>query len=609
MTHSRCPKTLVLLAAFASAVSADAKRQGDPAPEPCRGGRFINCEAIVGDGDNICKAVFEHAGNIADRAIEITACSRHLATVSIPSCGTVRARLSVRKNKTQLATKWLKCSGFEGRVKLTGRMRRATCGAFKGRLLHSNGKQRVTVVRSAQSRCGDKIVDPFRDEQCDTGPGCDSTCQGPATGGTGAFGIVLANGLQKMYLPQVDRNTAGHGVVAVVDVGVPGGGGSAGTPALITDIDLGTPDQATATGGNSGIIVATSTESRTVWFIDPKTDKVTGTLTLDDTFRKTYRSGGLTPGAAEGAFVTGVAVAGGQAILSVWNGFALVDLAARTITGSIIAAPSENFGFDGSASLIIAPFYACGNNQPLAICGTYVTRDGEPITDGLNIIDLADHKVYTVQDQDEAGDPTKPLGDEPDAAAADPALNVAVVTPEGRTGPNSGPLRIFTLAQAKFDREVGIVTAPRKLAAVPGGLRLTGVAIETMRHYAFLEQEFADGVGVLKLDDFLSDRASLVTATMPVRPDANPWTNMGDPHGIAVTTGLDGDQSLGFLVDIERRWVARVDLAKFAGGGQNLKAAVTFLDARTPRPILPALLCKDLVAAASGRGATGPGSL
>ena len=49
---------------------------------------------------------------------------------------------------------------------------------------------------------------------------------------------------------------------------------------------------------------------------------------------------------------------------------------------------------------------------------------------------------------------------------------------------------------------------------------------------------------------------------------------------IAVSTGLDGDRSLGFLVESKRRWVARVDLQTLASGGP-VGLATTFLDART----------------------------
>jgi hypothetical protein len=80
---------------------------------------------------------------------------------------------------------------------------------------------------------------------------------------------------------------------------------------------------------------------------------------------------------------------------------------------------------------------------------------------------------------------------------------------------------------------------------------------------------------------------------MPPRPSPpEAWTNLGDPHGIAVTTGLADGRAVGFVVDAGHRWVGRVDLAKLLTlkGSTNAlltaaqtEPAVTMLDARTPR--------------------------
>ncbi|TMB50148.1 MAG: hypothetical protein E6J50_06395 [Chloroflexi bacterium] len=423
---------------------------------------------------------------------------------------------------------------------------------------------------------------------------------------------MTTNGLQKMYLPLPDRNEFGHGAIAVVDIGAPGNA-MAEVPALITDIDLGTPDRATATGGNTDVVVATSTESRTVWFIDPRTDTIIDTLPLDRDLGRSHFSGNSAD-SADGAFVTGVAIdsspcsastprcaLGSRAILSVWNGFTLVDLASRTIVGSIVVPPSENFGFDGVARRIIAPFYDCGasrdaRRQKLGICANYVTPDGRVITQGLNIVDLTDGTVYTLQDQT-APEPTMPLGRNPDSAAADPLLQLIVVASE-----EDDDVNVLNLAEATFDRATRTVTAPRKSASVTEVPRLTGVAIEQTHHYAFLEEEGnrpedpGNGIAVLKLDDFLAGKASLVVTKMQL-PGGQAWRNMGDPHGVAVSTGLDGDRPLGFLVESKRRWVARVDLQTLASGGP-VGLATTFLDARTKGiTSAPVVRCSSALAA------------
>ncbi len=123
----------------------------------------------------------------------------------------------------------------------------------------------------------------------------------PAPGGTGAFGIITIAGHQKMYLPQPNSFSAtGNAMIAVVDVGL-AGSGVQGAPALLTTIDLGTPDYVTATGGDDTIVLGVSTDNARVYFIDPNTDKVTKSITLDASYGKSSFSGG-------GGYVTGVAV-------------------------------------------------------------------------------------------------------------------------------------------------------------------------------------------------------------------------------------------------------------------------------------------------------------
>jgi hypothetical protein len=62
---------------------------------------------------------------------------------------------------------------------------------------------------------------------------------------------------------------------------------------------------------------------------------------------------------------------------------------------------------------------------------------------------------------------------------------------------------------------------------------------------------------------------------------------MGDPHGVAVTTGISNGRSVGFVVTYDTQWVGRVDLATFAGlpspdgvDVSDMSSAVTFLAAK-----------------------------
>ena len=433
----------------------------------------------------------------------------------------------------------------------------------------------------------------------------------PAAGGSGAFGIVTVNGVQKMYLPlQSGDPTSGNGLLAVVNVGL-AGAGTAGAPALITNIDLGSPDFATATGGNSSIVIAASITANKVWFINPQTDALTKTITLDDSYGRSSFSGG-------GGFVTGIAVdtANNRAILSVWNGFAIVDLGSMTITANISAPPSENFGFDSVNQRILAPFYDCSGSVgldggPPAACNNVFGPDGTTVmSSGLTVIDLKDNNtVYTYEDPnatDSSGSPipNTPLGSDPDSAAADPTTQQVVVPAE-----HDGYENVLDFSKAVFNKTNHTVTAPHITIQNIG---LEGVAVEYNKHLAFFEGEGSDQVAVTSLSSIatipnteadggdLQAALSTPLATMPTTPQtatASPgdWSNLGDPHGIAVTTGLADGHAVGFVVSGDYNWVARIDLEAMAqipvvdaGDTQTqpitqaqMAPVVTFLDATT----------------------------
>ncbi|MES1165505.1 MAG: hypothetical protein ABUR63_07105 [Verrucomicrobiota bacterium] len=414
----------------------------------------------------------------------------------------------------------------------------------------------------------------------------------PAPGGSGAFGVVTIAGHQKMYLPQPGTLTAGgNATIAVVDVGL-AGQGVQGAPALLKLIDLGTSDAATATGGDASVVIAVSTDNRTVTFIDPTTDTVTKSILLDASYGLSDFSGG-------GGYVTGVAVdsPNQRAYLSVWDGFAIVDLSSKTVTATIPVPPSENFGFDSVNQRILAPFYDCvsatdpGTFLPPPFCGNFKDQSGKVMTDGLNVIDLLDdNAVYTYQDP-QALSPTAPLGDEPDSVAADPATGQIVVPSEG-----NAVEYVVDLSQATFDKAHKSVTAPHIAIDASNADELTGVAIEPTSHIAFFESEYGPDMGAADLTTETAAAPSYVHAPVPGLPDGTAWTNLFDPHGIAVTIGLIGGHPVGFLVSSDYHWVARVDLTMLlalpttagSAAGQlevaDATAAVTFLDVTTPAP-------------------------
>jgi len=412
------------------------------------------------------------------------------------------------------------------------------------------------------------------------GGGGDGSVTGVAAGGTGAFGIVTVNGKQKMYLPAGTDPTSGDGIVAVVDVGVPGNGVT-GAPALITTIDLGTTAAATATGGDSTTVIAVSTDNNNVWFIDPTTDTLKKTIQLDSTYGQSGFSGG-------GGYVTGAAVdsANHRAILSVWNGFALVDLGSQAITTVIQAPPSENFGFDSVHQRIVAPFYDCSTSQANGMapssCNTPMAGDAGVQPAGLSVIDLSDNTVYTYEDFS-ASDPASPLGDEPDSASADPSTQIYVVPDEG-----AGVENVLDFSRATFDKAAKTVTAPHVILT---GFGLEGVAVEPTNHLGFWEGEDSSNVAVVDLLQANAGNQGWVGGVMPSLPAGGNFTTLGDPHGIAVTTSIIDGSSVGFLVDMGMQWVARVDLKKMqsleqadasvTAGTTQMQGVVTYLDATT----------------------------
>ncbi len=581
LTGARTTAVSVFAAMLLLSSGTGQAKRSRPHPPPCPGGHFASRSGVI-FGDDVA---------VETRSFDLTPCPRAGdALVRLPSCGTLPVKLWTNARGTRLLTRgnhnWAPCGTYGARVKLSGLVNAPACTAFRGTLLQRAIGDPVKIIHATRSECGNRIIDPG--EECDGGPGCDADCHADA-GGTGAFSVVTVHGTRKMYLPlpAKDRNAANHGVIAVVDAGVPGRGASQAAPALITDIDLGSSDVATATAGNSEVVVATSTSSTTVWIIDPSVDQVVRTFSVPA--GTSHFSGG------EG-IVSGVAVdsAHHRAILSLSNGFALVDLndprPDDVVRGVDEAGfvPSENFGFDAIADRIVAPYYGS--------------------TAGLALFDLEDPdgpRRYEVHDPDAMN---LPFGERPDSAAADPVLGLVVVAEE------AGPIHVVDVGHADRDHgtgTVGTIAAHQKV--VPIDLpHLTGVAIDRIRHLAFFEEEGNvtdddknSGVGVLDLakatqDDVRSYEPKLVTARMPDRPDHQRWRNLGDPHGIAITTGSAGNTPLGFVVDDGTQphdtnpartvMVARIDLEKLASAGK-LDEAVAFLDPRRPVTTRPQVVC------------------
>jgi hypothetical protein len=411
----------------------------------------------------------------------------------------------------------------------------------------------------------------------------DATSYPPSAGSSGAFGVVTVNGKQKLYLPSNTQTTAGNATIAAVDVGVVGSGIS-GAPALVHSIDLGTTNVATCTGGLSTMIVAASTASNDVWFINPATDVVVNHINLPSTYGQSQFSSG-------GGYVTGIAADAALdiAILAVWNGYAIVDLGTQTITKVIQAPPGENFGYDSLHHFIYAPFYDCAssvaNGMAPASCNTpMVPEGGGVMASGLSVIDLSDDSVYTYEDYG-AMDPTIPVGSEPDSAGVDPTTQIVIVPAENENYEN-----FIDFSKATFDKSTLTVTAPHVLLT-NGGFEDEGVAIEPTTHIAFWEGEGSTDVAAANSVLAMSGDQGYVDGTMPGLPGGGGFGNLGDPHGIAVSTSIINGKPVGFVVDSGLQWVARIDLtglqalemgeAGITPTAGQMNAVVTYLDSTT----------------------------
>jgi len=461
-----------------------------------------------------------------------------------------------------------------------------TCGSGNGASAGADAGSDVVVDTSALDT-----------STADTGGPKDAPGEGesglgsfpPTAGNSGAFGVVTVGTKQKMYLPVFTLGDAGHAVIAVVDVGIAGMGVS-GAPALITTIDLGTTNHATTTGGDPTAIVAASTDSTDVWFIDPTTDTLVKHINLDSTY-------GMSSFSGAGGYVTGIAADPEMhvAILSVWNGFALADLTTQSITTVIQAPPSENFGYDSLRHIVYAPFYNCAssvsNGMHPSACNTPMTpadagpvsNRGQVMLNGVSVITLSDNTVYTYENT-AAMDPDNPVGPGPDSAGVDPIHQMVVVPSE-----TDGFQNLIDFSMASFDMASKTVSAPLRVLT---GVTFEGVAVEPTSRLAFFAKEAGTDIVVVSLPSAYMGNQASVAGTMPVLPAGDgPFHHLGDPHGLAVTTLMSSGRAVGLVVDGNRRWVGRVDLqmlaalemsdASVTADVAQMDTAVTYLDATT----------------------------
>lgn len=226
---------------------------------------------------------------------------------------------------------------------------------------------------------------------------------------------------------------------------------------------------------------------------------------------------------------------------------------------------TENFAFDPTNNRIISPEYEgiAGTNQYLWIA------------------DLAADKLYrwTKRMVDVSADASAgltglsaafPSGLEADAAAIDAGTGVLVLADEGQNG-----LLTVNLTGATFDDTALTFDASYTVVEQTSMVsRLPGIGVEPSGHILFMEEELGgSGVGVTQLPTSAASGALSITsynsATMPdpsaTCPGVTSWANAGDPHGLALFTGVVDSKPKGLLINSSKDCAAIVDLEGLLG--------------------------------------------
>src|SRR3989441_3563596 len=354
--------------------------------------------------------------------------------------------------------------------------------------------------------------------------GCLLVAPPTSSGSTGIIpGVVNGQLVDKAYVPisSLER-------VAVINI-------DSTTPAaLIKSISmpLGYHPNATAANPVTQQVVVISYTSPDVQIIDGSQDVFVATVTAPVT-----RFAGFSGGACMicGALID---TSTNSAILDTAQGYVLLNLATRQFSAFLSGTVAgENFAFNTNTRIVLNPTY------------------GQGVPAGLQAINLAGGPVFTYSTS---------VGAFPDSSAIDINTNVAVVPDEFTSNQY-----LINMAEATFDSlsSPPRFSAPSTVFAFPlTSCRndWTMVSVESSTHLLFLASEFADCAAVESLP------ASIVSGAPPTpaafrwshmtSPDAIPWNNGGDPHGIAVFTSVVDGKPYGFLVRSDQAWVARIDL-------------------------------------------------
>jgi hypothetical protein len=224
---------------------------------------------------------------------------------------------------------------------------------------------------------------------------------------------------------------------------------------------------------------------------------------------------------------------------------------------------TENFSFDPKRRLIISPEYNSGSDQHLYLIN---------VDTGI-IYRWVNRMVSSDRDEEFGLDSLADIGLSTmtsDSAAVDPSTGVVTIGNEGKD-----VLLLLNLAAAIFDDANNTFDAPDsvlELEKIAASRLSTGQAIEPVSHLLFLENESKSAMGVVELPTNTSagtlETGNYISADIPPPADACPgvfsWTNVGDPHGLAIfTSNTIGSSPKGLLINSRKTCAAVVDLKLF----------------------------------------------
>ncbi len=259
----------------------------------------------------------------------------------------------------------------------------------------------------------------------------------------------------------------------------------------------------------------------------------------------------------------------GRFIVAANDGYRVYAYTSTTAAvSSVFSIPVvENFSFDSVRNRIIAPEYERSFSS---------SATGR----AFNVVDLNKGKVYrwnktTSSCSDLGAQTTNCIGDTADVDSAAVDLKTGIVE---LIFEHTSAVAMIDLGQASFDDASLTFSAPASYIETAAAPQQSAGGASATDNYLFLAEELGDSqTGVMRLPT-----ASGVGGAFPaVNPNpvfvdldgiANPecatnggasytFSTKGDPHGLALFTGLIGGKQTGLLIDRPNLCAALIDLA------------------------------------------------